>query len=371
MLHTLHSIADWILRMNPSASREFVVDAARMVHDQICRHDLWNFRLAEGYITSVVDYATGTVDVTQDSTALVGTGTTWTAAMVGRHFRVSSGSPDYLIDAFTSATALELVAVYVGATAVGSSYTIRKKWYSLPWDFDKGEAFYESDGKKICRWRDLYELEVEDPDADTQGSVDYLRIAPARQTVGYSTGTVTLTKNSKTLTGSGTVWAAARDQGRSMRFPLHPLAGVFGAIKVTSATEIVLDREWPFDMMSAQLYEIDPAGTPRIEFRPSPNSGTQIRMKYYRIMPPVYLEDEFSPLPAHLHDVWLQATILFLSTTDPLEYGVKFGKLMEPIRASNHPEARGIVAARAWGCGGNAGTNLPSNFPSSRAGRGR
>lgn len=369
MLHTLHSIADWVLKMNPAGNREFIVDSARMVHDQLCRADLWNFRLSEAYITSIADYSTGTVDVTNGSTTLSGGSTVWTAAHEGSHFRTSSGSPDYLIDTFTSTTALELATPFVGSTDTGLSYTIRKKWYGLPWNLDQGEAFYESDGKKIITWRNLLDLELADPDADSQGSVDWIRLAPAREKPAYSTGTVTLTKNSTTLTGSGTTWLAARDRGRPIRFPLHPLGGTFGAIKVNSTTEIILDRQWPFETTTSQLYEIDPAGTRRVEFNPAPNENTQIRIKYYRIMPPLYLEDEFSPLPDHMHDIWLQATILNLSVTDPIEYRAKFATLIEPLRASNHPESHGVVESAAWGMGRSGGSNLPPNFPASRVGR--
>ena len=371
MLHTLHSIADWILKMQPTANRPFIVDGARMVHDQICRADLWKFRLTESYITSVADYSTGTADFTQGLATVAGATTVWVPSHADCHIRGDGDSPDYLIQSVTGNTALVLEAPYVGATVAASAYVIRKKWYGLPWDFDKGEAIYESDGKKIVNWRNLYQLEVEDPDADTQGGPDYIRIAPARNTVGYSTGTVTLTKNSKALVGTGgTLWYAARDQGRPIRFNMHPLAGTFGMKTVTDTTNAVLDREWPFDTMTLQPYEIDPIGTPRIEFSPSPNSNTQIRLKYYRIMPPLYLEDEFSSLPAHLHDVWLAATILFLSTADPIEYQAKFATLMENVRASNNPEARSVVSPAAWGIGGYGGSNLPSNFPRSRTGRG-
>lgn len=370
MLHTINSIADWIIKLNPTINRPVVIDGSRMVHDQICRADLWKFRLAEAYITSIADYSTGTVDLTQGLATAAGTLTVWIPSHVESHFRVDGGAPDYPIQAVGGNTALTLAAPYVGDTVTGSAYTIRKKWYGLPWDFDKGEAIFDSDGLKLVNWRNLYQLEAEDPDASGQGSPDWVRIAPARNTVGYSTGTVTLTKNSTALTGSATVWAAARDQGRPVRFPMHPLAGVFCMKTVTDGTNAVLDRPWPFDTMSAQPHEIDPIGTPRIEFRPDMNSNTQIRLKYYRIMPPLYREDEFSPLPAHLHDIWLQATILFLSTTDPMEYQAKFATLMEPIRASDCPESRRVVTPSAWGIANYGGSNLPSNFPRSRTGRG-
>lgn len=83
---------------------------------------------------SAVDYTTGTVTVTNASTAVVGVGTSWTTNMAGRWLNVpltasntTSGDDEwYQIASVTSATALVLNNQYQGATAtsVASGYTI-------------------------------------------------------------------------------------------------------------------------------------------------------------------------------------------------------------------------------------------------------
>jgi hypothetical protein len=73
------------------------------------------------------DYSTGSIAVTQDSTAVVGTGTTFTANMVGRSLKVNDGSPDgiwYKIASFTDATHITLENVYEGNAGSGKSYLI-------------------------------------------------------------------------------------------------------------------------------------------------------------------------------------------------------------------------------------------------------
>ncbi len=77
---------------------------------------------------SADDYTTGTVTVTQDSAAVVGSGTTFTALMVGRSLQLSAtGSPDnfwYKIASYTDATHVTLENVYEGLTTATASYTI-------------------------------------------------------------------------------------------------------------------------------------------------------------------------------------------------------------------------------------------------------
>jgi hypothetical protein len=82
---------------------------------------------------SQADYTTGTVALTNGSTSVTGSGTSWTASMAGRWIQftpsnTAANSGDnlwYLTSAFGSATSLTLSKAYGGATAGGSvSYTL-------------------------------------------------------------------------------------------------------------------------------------------------------------------------------------------------------------------------------------------------------
>ncbi len=83
---------------------------------------------------SIDDYTTGTItSITNGAKALVGSGTTWTADMVGRFIRITqttaAGGGDgfwYEIAAFTDATHITLVKPYQGTTlaAATAAYTI-------------------------------------------------------------------------------------------------------------------------------------------------------------------------------------------------------------------------------------------------------
>ena len=127
MLHTLHSIADWILKMQPTANRAFIVDGARMVHDQICRADLWKFRLTESYITSVADYSTGAADFTQGLATVAGATTNMSATANPVADITSGGTVAFSVTAYVSSTNTVTVRVCGTGTPTSTSYAVRVK----------------------------------------------------------------------------------------------------------------------------------------------------------------------------------------------------------------------------------------------------
>ena len=81
-------------------------------------------------------YNTGTVQVTNGSPNLIGTGTTWTAAMVGQIFSVLNSNVWYTVASFTDATHIALAANYQGTSGSGKSYVIHQSFtlnFSLPY----------------------------------------------------------------------------------------------------------------------------------------------------------------------------------------------------------------------------------------------
>lgn len=119
---------------------------------------------------AAADYTTGTiVSITNGTTALVGSGTTWTSQMVGRYIKITptdaAGTGDgvwYEISAVPTATTITLVRAYGGTTiAAGSAaYTIGQMpllpeaFHDTPWkgaaadywskEADERAPFYQS-----------------------------------------------------------------------------------------------------------------------------------------------------------------------------------------------------------------------------------
>ena len=76
---------------------------------------------------SAADYVTGTITTLANAgTAVTGSSTTFTAAMVGRYFKINDDGDWYRIGAYTSATAITLEEKYLGSaiSAGTSAYTI-------------------------------------------------------------------------------------------------------------------------------------------------------------------------------------------------------------------------------------------------------
>ena len=73
------------------------------------------------------DYTAGTIAVTNNNAAVVGTGTTFTALMVNRWLKINDASGDgmwYKVSTFTDTTHITLENTFAGSTASGLSYAI-------------------------------------------------------------------------------------------------------------------------------------------------------------------------------------------------------------------------------------------------------
>lgn len=95
------------------------------------------------------DYTTGTITtLANEGTAVTGSGTTFTSAMVGRYFKINDDGEWYKISAFTSATAITLEKEYQGvAISAGSeAYTIGEFPITPP-DTHELPAYYA-----VWRW---------------------------------------------------------------------------------------------------------------------------------------------------------------------------------------------------------------------------
>lgn len=112
--------------------------------------------------TATPNYITGTITITNGSGAVVGSGTTFTAGMVGKKLRVdgdSGTSSFYTITVFTDATHITISPTYGGTGGSGKAYTIFSSWTEQWKDF--GSAVTQtSTGIVIPMVMDNYESTV-------------------------------------------------------------------------------------------------------------------------------------------------------------------------------------------------------------------
>jgi hypothetical protein len=101
-------------------------DAVRKIYDR--RN--WFGLMIQGQVTSPQVYNTGLATVTNGSTAVNGTGTTWTSSMIGLQFRVGYNTPIYTITAVNSPTSITLNLPW-GWNSGTYGYFIAQYYYNL------------------------------------------------------------------------------------------------------------------------------------------------------------------------------------------------------------------------------------------------
>lgn len=171
----------------------------------------WDFLLKTDSISTLNEYATGTVSATNGSATITGSGTTFTSAMIGRRILISGSTRSYKITGYSSATSVTIESVYEGSTLSGASYSIVKETFNLPRWVD--------DPKRIYSLTDRYSnnplIQLSRQDADRKfgakneiGQPRYY-IPSDRSRSLYSTGTISATSATFVITGSSTSWTSS------------------------------------------------------------------------------------------------------------------------------------------------------------------
>jgi len=96
----------------------------------------WIERVSESLVFTVAPYTTGTVAITQASTSVTGSGTTWTSAFSGRKLALSLGSPWYRFTRTANTTGTIPTGGYAESTVTASTYTIFQDEYDLSGTFE-------------------------------------------------------------------------------------------------------------------------------------------------------------------------------------------------------------------------------------------
>lgn len=106
----------------------------------ICSRATFPWLTALTRISTAVDKigsSTVTVDATQASQTVTGTGTTFAATDVGRFIQFSSSNDWYEVTARASNTSITITPTYAPATETGMNFTVRTFSYNLPTDCHK------------------------------------------------------------------------------------------------------------------------------------------------------------------------------------------------------------------------------------------
>lgn len=117
-----------------------IMDAVRQAAIDIGNQP-WPWNYAEANILVPAPYSTGTISTTDGTTAVVGSGTTWTpyVGLQGWRMRFGTNNIDYIIQSINNATSITLTQpINLGTNLSGSSYTLYQDTYFYPADYILG-----------------------------------------------------------------------------------------------------------------------------------------------------------------------------------------------------------------------------------------
>ena len=225
----------------------------------------WSFMRRRGSLRTMAPYSTGDVTVTSGSKSVApGGGATFTWEMVGGLIRFEDGIDEaYEIEGFDG-TNLILKVPYPHATLTNEEYEIVKSKYVLPLHIAHVHHAWMRDGDQPIYGTHGMMADVLWPDEESQGQPTEMRIVGHTNAALYSTGTVSVTEGSATVTSSG---AAFDDEFVGMTFRVQGELKDYLITAVNETTdELTISPAYQGDDASGQSYDIQPAGSPEIQF---------------------------------------------------------------------------------------------------------
>jgi hypothetical protein len=99
----------------------------------------WSYRRRETIIQTTAPYSTGTASITSGSSTVTGSGTAWTAAMVGRQIRLGTEYPFFYVGSINVGAQTLVLAdaqlasvTWVAEAVVNGTYTIFQDQFAVP-----------------------------------------------------------------------------------------------------------------------------------------------------------------------------------------------------------------------------------------------
>lgn len=259
------------------AVRSLLIRKINESYKEIARIFDWELLRNYGEILTVANYTAGTATYSNGSRLVTGTGTVWTAAMVGRFFKPGTGQNWYRIIAVTSTTALTLQTP-IAETGSSGVYTIWKRFYYLPARVRKIHL--------LNKWTGEGELQGQSQDylqdqtvnvANTGEPCDYAPFGVDDFESSYSAGSVSLLQDSNVATGTLTQWLDNVEEGDKLN-----VSGITLRVKrVESDTRIILLN---YSTVTAETASYTITKDNRIGFQlyPSPSTAMVLPYDYYK-----------------------------------------------------------------------------------------
>lgn len=256
--------------------RVLVNQSIQIALNRVYEYFDWPYYMQQGVSQTIATYSTGTVTATTGSKTVIGSGTTFTSAMVGRKIRLGNEMAYYFIAAYVSTTEIILQNPYQGDGGFGLSYTIFKDEYRLAPDVDRSKLM-----RQIKNGIPLYSLSPKDFDTILPTPRSYanpnFEIQIGTKLDTYTTGTVSATGT--TITGASTSWTSVEGLGRMS--PIRIGSDVYTVKSVDSDTQITT-YETVTTVAALTSYEILLRNIVT-QFYSVPSTNDNIYYRYFRM----------------------------------------------------------------------------------------
>ena len=301
-----------------TSQRALIKDAVQTGLFRATAHDL-PYLMTDGVITTIAPYETGTVTVSSGSTTVTGLLTTFTSAMVGRKIRVGSENEYYRISAFVSTTEVTLEYAYRGSLTSGNTFSIYKDEYRLASDLDIYKVMRQVKGQASLVDLDNTAFDIYTPSPRAEGPPRY-SILNGSKLDTYTTGTVSASINSATITGSSTAWTSVEGLGKGSNITIGSY--VYTVKSVDSATQITLYETTTVAVSGGTAYSIS-LDNYIIQFHPIPDTSENIYYKYQRIVFPLFNDQDVPDLPNQYHHILVTAGLIWAWKTKDKEESIR------------------------------------------------
>ena len=308
----------------------------------------WPYLWTTHFLQTVAEHTTGNVDVTNGSATVSGGATSpvFTAAMVGRKFRVGNDTAYYTIKTFTSSTEIILDQVYTGDTDTDAEYSIYKDEFLLRADVDRHKIIRNSDNGIVQFSISASEFDKLHPSPTGMG-VPSLDVFSGRAVRTYTTGTVEMTSGSRTLTGSSTAWTSAEGLTRRSKIKIGSL--LFTVKSVDSDTSISTYEIATSAVGSGTSYEAV-LDNYIIQFHAIPDEVLTMYYRYQREEAILDADNDIPDMPDAMMELivlgitptlWRSKGMITRALTDEASFDKKFAKwqgiYQQPVLDRSHP----------------------------------
>lgn len=267
----------------------------------------------KGVITTLANYNTGNIDVTQGSTSVVGHSTVWTSAMVGRKIQVQGQNAFYRITAVGSPTTLTIQAPFQGTTVLAQTYNIFQDEYRLASDLDKYKTFRQLQNNISLFQFPVTTFDELHPMPNSYADPIYAMMAGTLLDI-HNTGTVSATANTNIITGSGTTWLSVDGLGR-MNIITVPMSGMtrntYTIKSVDSDTQITVYETIFVTVPASSAYQIK-LNNVRVQLYQIPNAIRSLYYRYFRIPEPLVNDWDIPDMPSSYHYLLVVGALAFM-----------------------------------------------------------